>query len=190
MRIASRTFLLLALAGLAPAGAVVITVGTLVDADVSEGLCSLREAIVAANDDTAHRECPAGSGADRIEFAVTGIIVLAADLPAITESLELAGPAIAGSEFALTIDGADQFRPILASGSSGFELKANRVAFLNGHALDPGGCLSASGGDLLELRRVRFEGCSSDDEATSTGSWISIPSDGASVASSCASFQT
>ena len=57
-----QVFLLLALAGLAPAAGVVITVETLVDADVAEGQCSLREAIVAANTDAAYRECPAGSG--------------------------------------------------------------------------------------------------------------------------------
>jgi CSLREA domain-containing protein len=167
MNITSRTFLLLTLAGFVPAGAAVITVGTLVDADVAEGLCSLREAIVAANGDAAYRECPAGSGADRIEFDVTGTILLAADLPTITASLELLGPAATVSGFAVTIDGADQFRPILATngGANGLEVKLSRLAILRGHASDAGGCISIpDGADLVDLRRVRFEGCSSDDD--------------------------
>ncbi len=157
--------LLLSLAGSVPAAGVVLTVQTLVDADVAEGLCSLREAIVAANGDVAYRECPAGSGADRIEFGVSGTIALSGDLPEITDSLDIAGPVVAGGAILITIDGADQFRPILATGGGAIELKFSRIAFLRGYALESGGCISVpDGGDLLEVRRVRFEDCSSDND--------------------------
>ena len=45
-----------------------IVVNTTVDGIVTDGLCSLREAIVAANTDADCAGCPGGSGADVIEF--------------------------------------------------------------------------------------------------------------------------
>jgi CSLREA domain-containing protein len=152
---------LLLLAGLSPLAGVVITVETLVDADVAEGLCSLREAIRAANGDVPHRECPAGSGTDRIEFEVTGSILLSADLPEITESVDIVGPVGSG----VAIDGGDLFRPFRTAGGSGFALRITRLALLRGHAADSGGCIAMpAAGDLLELQRVFFGGCSSDDD--------------------------
>ena len=54
-----------------PAGAATITVNTFVDEldDPANGTCSLREAVVAANEDTATGGCPAGSGPDTIALA-------------------------------------------------------------------------------------------------------------------------
>jgi CSLREA domain-containing protein len=83
--------------------AVVITVTTDQDVDAADGFCSLREAILAANADAAVQECPAGDGADRIVFGLStpATILLAADLPAFTETAAVQGP---GSDL-LTIDG-------------------------------------------------------------------------------------
>jgi CSLREA domain-containing protein len=73
-----------------------ITVATLSDVVADDGLCSLREAIIAANTDTASGattgECPAGSGTDEVNFGVTGTIYLASSLPGITSSVALNGP--------------------------------------------------------------------------------------------------
>jgi len=155
-------FVLVSLAGLAPGAAVVIRVETLLDADVAEGLCSLREAIVAANDDAPYRDCAAGSGVDRIEFDVAGTIVLAADLPEITESLDIVGPTAAE----VVLDGGDAFRPFRTSGGGGFAFRIANMALLRGHAVDAGGCIAMpNAGDLLDLRRMRFEGCTSDTDA-------------------------
>jgi len=90
------------------AEAATITVTTDLDFDAADGFCSLREAIVAANDDAAHNECPAGAGPDRIVFSLTtpATITLAADLPTITEPLLIRGPGPAQ----LVIDGADLYR--------------------------------------------------------------------------------
>ena len=55
----SRTLLLLSLLA-GTAGAATITVTTDEDPDIAEGFCSLREAILAANTDTARTECRAG----------------------------------------------------------------------------------------------------------------------------------
>ena len=49
-----------------PAGATTITVTTTTDENNSDGDCSLREAIRAANNDQAVDACPAGNGADAI----------------------------------------------------------------------------------------------------------------------------
>lgn len=53
-----------------------ITVNSTADTVADDGECTLREAIIAANDDTASGatpgECAAGSGADTINFAITG----------------------------------------------------------------------------------------------------------------------
>jgi CSLREA domain-containing protein len=45
-----------------------ITVNSLADIIADDGQCSLREAVIAANTDTAVGGCPAGSGADTIVF--------------------------------------------------------------------------------------------------------------------------
>ncbi|GMU67454.1 MAG: hypothetical protein AMXMBFR36_37280 [Acidobacteriota bacterium] len=92
--------------GLLPstAAANLITVTTLTDTDVADGLCSLREAIEAANTDAAYRGCSAGDLADEIDFGVTGTIALNADLQEISGALTIAGP----GRDQLVVDGVDQ----------------------------------------------------------------------------------
>src|SRR6266567_6851769 len=82
------------------ARAATITVNTLADPG-APGVCALRDAIKAANSDTAVNGCVAGSGADAIVFSVTGVIALTATLPTISGDLTITGP---GSP-AITIDG-------------------------------------------------------------------------------------
>ncbi len=65
------------IAALAPVAlAATITVNSTADTAANDGLCTLREAITAANNDAASGaaagECAAGSGADTIAFNVTG----------------------------------------------------------------------------------------------------------------------
>ena len=90
------------------AQAATLTVTTVLDADAADGFCSLREAILAANDDVAHNECPAGDGPDRIVFGLTtpAEINLTADLPTITETLLIRG----SGPLQIIIDGADLHR--------------------------------------------------------------------------------
>jgi CSLREA domain-containing protein len=71
----------------------IITVNTLADELNSDGDCSLREAITAADTNEPVDACISGdSGADTITFSVTGTIT-SSPLPNITEDLTLAGPA-------------------------------------------------------------------------------------------------
>ncbi len=69
----------------------VIVVDTLDGFDSADGLCSLREAIIAANTDTPNDSCSGGAGADRIVFGVSGIIPLTAKLPNITSDITIDG---------------------------------------------------------------------------------------------------
>src|SRR6266404_188552 len=75
-----------------------ITVNSTSDAAISnDGLCTLREAITAANTNTASGvtagECAAGgSGSDTITFTIAGTINLASALPDITSNISINGP--------------------------------------------------------------------------------------------------
>ena len=69
-----------------------IEVNTAADSDTADGDCSLREAIVAANTDTAYNGCNAGAGADTITFAGNYTITLGgSQLPVITSTVTING---------------------------------------------------------------------------------------------------
>src|SRR4051794_1309357 len=88
----------------------VLTVNSLLDTTVAgDGLVTLREAIVASNNDTATDTGDVGSGADTIQFAsgLTGTITLAgATALSVTDSVTINGPGAAS----LTINGAGASR--------------------------------------------------------------------------------
>lgn len=102
----SVAFIALALASLftpppTPAHAAAIVVNTITDSEtIGDGLCSLREAIRNANNDSDSTggDCEAGLGADTISFSVSGTITLAGSpLPSITSTMTIdaTGQAIA-----------------------------------------------------------------------------------------------
>jgi CSLREA domain-containing protein len=87
----------LALAFASPAHAATITVNSTADKVVEDdGLCTLREAINAASNDTSAGtiagECAAGSGADTINIGVTGTVNLTGVLPNLASNLQIEGP--------------------------------------------------------------------------------------------------
>lgn len=82
----SSRFVLPLLASIAAAGLqlpspaqATITVTTPSDAIAIDGKCSLREAVIAANTDSAVNECPAGSGADTIVLSAATTHTLSKD---------------------------------------------------------------------------------------------------------------
>ncbi len=82
--------------GIPSVNATTFTVTTLDDELNSDGDCSLREAITAANTNAAVDACPAGEvGMDMISFGVNGTILLDSTLPAIEDHLVLSGPGAA-----------------------------------------------------------------------------------------------
>jgi CSLREA domain-containing protein len=85
-----------------------INVNSLADVAANDGVCTLREAITAANTNTASGaaagECAAGSvtGRDSIEITVDGTITLTSALPAISSDVLIAGHGAS----ALSVNGA------------------------------------------------------------------------------------
>lgn len=157
------TVLLLPLCLPRAAPAAQITVDTLQDIDVTDGFCSLREAILAANSDTAHRECPAGSGADEIEIALPGTIHLNADLPQIVSGLTVRGlgpdaTAIDGGGFLEVLHFTDA-----ATGNDEL-LRVERLRITGGLASE-GGAIYAGNNRRLEVVECRFDA----NEATQQG---------------------
>ncbi len=136
------------LAAAAPARAVVMIVTTLDDADAAEGECSLREAIVAANTDTAYRECPAGFGADEIEIAPAGPITLVADLPQIVAALTVRGRGPGDT----VIDGGGAFEVFHMTSAT-----AGNNELLRIEALQVTGGLAAEGGAIYVGRNRALE---------------------------------
>ena len=72
-----------------PAHATSIVVTTAADIVASDGFCSLREAIQAANTDMAVNECPAGFGSDNISFDTPYTITLDGGLGALQPSTDM-----------------------------------------------------------------------------------------------------
>jgi hypothetical protein len=144
-------------AALAPqlARAAVIEVTTLVDQD-SGPACSLRNAILAANQNAPSGGCPAGDGDDRIELGgLTGLIELVAALPTIAgngESTVIHGP---GAD-RLTVSGIAAFVVFTTAEASSQDTTIEGLTIYRGY----GTCVFAEG--FLTLRECRITGCIGD----------------------------
>jgi hypothetical protein len=152
----------------ASASAATIVVNT--TAPEAAGACGLASAIKAANLDLAQQSCAAGNGADRIEFALPSpsTITLAAELPAITTAVEIAGPG-AG---ALTISGNHAVRP-LGVGFTTETVTISNLTIADGKSKF-GGAMTNSA-ELLRLIGVVVRG----NEAVEEGGTDVFPAGGA-----------
>lgn len=156
--LASLMALGLALPGLASAANIEVNTNADANPPANDGKCSLREAIINANDDAATwTDCAAGSGTDTITFSVAGTIPLVQPLPDVTDT------------DGLTIDGGDQ---ITISGQN-----KRRVFFVNygdlalenltiidgypGSGNDGGGIFNNGG--ALTVRHCRLSGNKADE---------------------------
>lgn len=162
----------LAILPTAPAAAAVITVTTLEGEFNTDGDCSLREAIVAANTDQARDACPSGSGLDIVAVLLPGTIALPAlsGLPPITEKLLLVGNAD------LVIDGgnlAPLFEVNMADPTDDFTIEGNGMTVRRGLAIGHGGgALYLRRADKVAVRDVVFDrnrACASLVAGTCTG---------------------
>ncbi len=93
------------------ARAATIVVNGAGDTVADDGVCNVREAIIAANTDTPSGvttgECAAGAGADVLDLtSVLGTITLTSALPSITTDMAIGGPGAAD----LTVSGNDLYR--------------------------------------------------------------------------------
>jgi len=137
----------------AAAPAAVIHVTTLADNAIGPGVCGIRDAFTAANDDNPAGGCPAGNGADVIDFpGLSGTISLTAmlgALPALTEGVTLRGD---GADV-LALSGADGL-PILTVSSG--DVVVERMTLRNGLAAGgAGGALAVGASASVTLRDCR-----------------------------------
>jgi predicted outer membrane repeat protein len=132
--------------------AATMTVGNLTDSVVDGDGCSLREAILNANGDNSSGsvDCVAGDGVDTIVFGLSGTILPASSLPAITDTDMLT---IDGSGRAITLSGHNAVGVMVVSASGvlrlrDLEITQGNVAFGAGvYVFNPGS---------LTVERVRF----------------------------------
>jgi CSLREA domain-containing protein len=137
-----------------------ITVNSLSDAaNSADGLCTLREAITAANTDTASGllpgECAVGSSSDSdtINFSVTGTINLTTALPDISSDMTISGP------------GASQLtvRRSSAGGTPNFRIfliQNPQVVSISGLTIANGNVSNGnSGGGILNSGSLTLTGC-------------------------------
>jgi CSLREA domain-containing protein len=154
-----------------------IIVNTLEDEDNSDGDCSLREAIRAANDNIAVDACPAGDEliTDTITFAVSGTIMLNAEL-----SITAGGPLVIDGAEAITISGEGQVR--IFSIINATHLTIESMTLTKGFAWDEGGAILNYGmltvddiiltGNLLTQAYLRGGGISNHGTLSLIGSLI------------------
>ena len=126
--------MLLVLVGSVPAAhAATITVNSTADTTASDSVCTLREAIINANNNAATwGDCSAGSGTDVINITATGTITLLSALPDLTDSLTIDGPG-----FRLTIDATNLY--LFFRVSSGGTYNFQNLTIANGSAAFGGG---------------------------------------------------
>jgi CSLREA domain-containing protein len=129
----------------------------------TDGLCTLREAITAANSDVASGatagECAAGSssGSDTIDLAgISGTINLASALPTISSDMSISGSA--GSLLTITRTSASIFRILtVASGTVRF----SNLALTNGN--------NNAGGGILNTGTLTITNCEVKGNLATTG---------------------
>lgn len=141
-----------------------ILVNTLADNQTVDGLCTLREAIIATSLNVPVDGCAAGSpNPDRIRFDVTGTIVLESRLPNILTSVAIEGP---GRDL-LTIDGDDQFGVLAFAPVSPTAVVVRDLSLARGFSSATyvgGGCLAAVGGFVaLAVVDVTIRHCIAED---------------------------
>ena len=173
-RLVSVTVLLAALLASAAVGTPAAVAGTNIKVTVftdvvnaTDGECSLREAVVAANTNTASgavgSECEAGvsSSADLITFAGGGTITLGGtQLPVISEALDINGGLV------VSIDGANASRIFEVDGAT---VKLEFIAVLRGSSTIGGAIFAHSGSDVT-LESVSV----SSSTATGDGGGVAI----------------
>ena len=148
-------FLLIAMAGLARANTIIVN--TLDAGSDTFPLCTLEDAVLAANTQSIHGGCPAGTlNNDTIEFIVTGTIfpdnTLTLNNP--NENLTIMGPTFgcAGTgPCGITING---LHHMLLVDAEGTELALENLTLANGEFFAPGGLLA--NGSIVGVENCTF----------------------------------
>lgn len=137
------------------AWAATITVNTAADSAVVDGVCSLREAVQAANLNQAVDTCAAGqAGADQIVISVAGTILLNSPVT-ITEAVSIIG---AGrDQITLSGRGQNAILVIETVGASD-DVTLRDMSLIDGVSGSGGGAVRATRVDNLMLLGLRFAG--------------------------------
>jgi hypothetical protein len=135
-----------------PAWAAILTVQTASDEQTTNGECSLREAVVNANQNSpsGFPDCPAGSGADTIGFAPSlagQTIALASQLPPVTDG---EGLTVDGKKSRIAISGNDAARV--------FEVGGDAELALRNLTLEKGSAHLGEGGAVLNRGHLTVDG--------------------------------
>src|SRR5918994_183346 len=163
-----------------PAWASTITVTTTTDEQTTNGTCSLREAIEAANTNTAVDACVAGSATenDVINFALPGTapwtVNLTTELPPLTSNIEIDGPGADQLTVRRADTAVDNFRIFTVSGDTTV-VTIKGMTISNGNTVDNtkgGGILIADSG-IITVTDSTISGNAADDG----GGGIGIDSD-------------
>ncbi|ABU58935.1 beta strand repeat-containing protein [Roseiflexus castenholzii] len=129
-----------------PAYAASYVVNSLADNTTNDAFCTLREAILAANDAAAN-DCGAGSGGDdTITFSVSGTIVLGSTLPAIVSGQ---GKLTIDGGGGITVSGNNSVRVMVVN--SGADLTLRNITIANGSIGGFGGGIYNNGGTLTVI---------------------------------------
>lgn len=125
----------------------------------NNGDCTLREAIKAAEDDTAVDACSEGAGADTIIFdsSVTSILLEAGDLSRssnpITKSLTIKGNGVDN----LTIDGDDQYRFLYFNSSGANQVFTISDLTVTQMSTSQGAGISIQSNDEVNISNLNFD---------------------------------
>jgi len=153
------------------ANAAVITVNSQNDTIADDGQCTLREAIINANDNAqTHDDCDGGANPDTIIFAVASPITLSGTSIDITDSLLIDGP----GEANLTIDAADASRIFTISDGTGtvLDVAIQDLTLTNG---DSSSESNANGGAILSLENLILTNITiSNSDSSVSGGGLSV----------------
>lgn len=143
------------------AQAATITVNSLANTAANDGVCTLREAITSANNNSAGTtNCTAGSGADTINFSVSGTIdISSANLTNITSPLTING----GSNIVIDANNTAS-RRIFNLTSSANPVTIQNITLQEGRQTN-GGCINTAGNISLTITNSTISNCT----ATSNG---------------------
>lgn len=140
-----------------------VVVDTLSDAATADGLCSLREAIMAANTDTPIDACAAGNGVDIINVSgLSGTLDLASALPDISQAMSILGPSDGGLTIRRAPSATSNFRLLTIQA----DVTLADLTLEGGRSASGAGIYHTAG--MLTLERVKL----ADNHATSSGGGI------------------
>jgi CSLREA domain-containing protein len=149
----------------APALAAGMVVTSLSDTQANDGVCTLREAILNANNNntSGSSDCTAGSGADSLTFSIGGTITLGSMLPAISDA---SGLTIDGAN-GVTISGNSSVKAFLVN--VGIPLTLKNLTLSNGKSTNHGGAIENRG--LLTVDHCTFSANITTGEGGAIWNW-------------------